>query len=72
MERKRLHHVRADKEDDGMIAPKLFGPQPFRDYPPPSPIASRVAQAAIDGTVTLAICAAAWLAVTGLAEAIVS
>jgi len=50
----------------------MIGPQPCRDYPPPTPIASRVAQAAIDGTVALAICAAAWFAVTGLAEVIVS
>ena len=50
----------------------MTGPQPHRDYLPPTPVRSRIAQLAIDGITSVAICAATLGALVALAEAIVS
>ena len=50
----------------------MTGPQPCRDYPPPTPARSKIAQWAIDGIKTVAICAAVLLTLMALADAIVS
>lgn len=50
----------------------MIGPQPCRDYPPPTPARSKIAQWAIDGIKSVVICVVTWIAFTALAEAIVS
>jgi len=49
----------------------MIGPQPCRDYPPPTPARSKIAQWAIDGCVSVAVCAVTLGALVTLAEAIV-